>query len=66
MIHSRSADGVDVSSPDRSVRILATAGGGLTVKADPGRHTDETFARQIAHATRLALKALQSTQAASS
>lgn len=62
MINSRDAHGVDVSSPDRSVRILATTDGGLTVKVEPGRHTDETFARQIAHATRLALKTLQATE----
>jgi|HigsolmetaAR202D_1030399.scaffolds.fasta_scaffold42280_2 hypothetical protein len=57
---SRWEPDVDVSSPDRSVRILATVDGQIEVAVrDLHRHTDDTLARQVRAAARVALAALQ-------
>lgn len=49
-----------VSSPDDSVRISAAADGHIEVAVSGlDRHTDDTLARQVRAAARLALAALQ-------
>lgn len=51
---------VDVHSPDRSVRIAASRRGDITVEVDGlHRHTDESLARQVRAAARVALASLQ-------
>ena len=56
----RSDARVDVCSPDRSVRIGASARGDVVVRvADLHRHTDGSLARQVRAAARVALAALQ-------
>lgn len=51
---------VDVYSPDRSVRIAATSRGDIAVEVDGlHRHTDESLARQVRAAARVALASLQ-------
>lgn len=51
---------VDVYSPDRSVRIAATSRGDIAVEVDGlHRHTDDSLARQVRAAARVALASLQ-------
>jgi len=51
---------VDVASPDGSVRLLASADGQIGVQVrDLHRHREETLARQVRAAARLALASLQ-------
>ncbi|WP_030487940.1 hypothetical protein [Micromonospora chokoriensis] len=51
---------MDVYSPDRSVRIAATRRGDIAVEVDGlHRHTDESLARQVRAAARVALASLQ-------
>ncbi|MFD6608634.1 hypothetical protein ACFWD1_07065 [Micromonospora chalcea] len=51
---------VDVYSPDRSVRIAASRRGDIAVEVDGlHRHTDESLARQVRAAARMALASLQ-------
>ncbi|GID96984.1 hypothetical protein Adi01nite_63960 [Amorphoplanes digitatis] len=51
---------VDVASPDGSVRLLASADGQIGVRLrGVHRHSDETLARQVRAAARLALASLQ-------
>lgn len=50
----------DVYSPDRSVRITATARGDVTVRVQGlDRHSEASLARQVRAAARLALASLQ-------
>ncbi|WP_244200694.1 hypothetical protein [Micromonospora arborensis] len=51
---------MDVYSPDRSVRIAASSRGDIAVEVDGlHRHTDESLARQVRAAARVALASLQ-------
>ncbi|PYC62804.1 hypothetical protein C7C45_32820 [Micromonospora arborensis] len=51
---------VDVYSPDRSVRIAASRRGDIAVEVDSlHRHTDDSLARQVRAAARVALASLQ-------
>ncbi|MFI7597556.1 hypothetical protein [Actinoplanes sp. NPDC049681] len=51
---------VDVSSPDRSVRLLPDGAGGLAVELQNlHRHDEQTLAGQVRAAARVALAALQ-------
>ncbi|WP_425688905.1 hypothetical protein [Micromonospora sp. DT201] len=51
---------MDVYSPDRSVRIAASRRGDIAVEVDGlHRHTDDSLARQVRAAARVALAALQ-------
>lgn len=51
---------VDVYSPDRSVRVAASSRGDIAVEVDGlHRHTDESLARQVRAAARIALASLQ-------
>jgi hypothetical protein len=51
---------VEVSSPDGSVRITATVTGDVAVDVDKlDRHSEETLARQVRAAVRVALARLQ-------
>jgi hypothetical protein len=52
--------GVNVASPDGSVRILASTDGQIGVQVkDLHRHSEETLERQVRAAARLALTSLQ-------
>ncbi|MBQ1028937.1 hypothetical protein KBX26_02805 [Micromonospora sp. C97] len=51
---------IDVYSPDRSVRIAATSRGDIAVEVDGlHRHTEDSLARQVRAAARVALASLQ-------
>ncbi|RQX13368.1 hypothetical protein DDE19_25855 [Micromonospora ureilytica] len=50
----------DVHSPDRSVRIIASSHGDIEVQLQGlHRHNDDSLARQVRAAARLALASLQ-------
>ena len=54
---------VEVASPDGSVRLLASTDGQIDVRlGDLRRHSDESLARQVSAAARLALASLQSSR----